>query len=99
MAKGSPALQRELEEGSSSIAWLPGNFPLPETAILIYVHKAIIKEEKREAAFQAAETKALSCFYHVSPSPSLLNSLSLDSSKEREAPFKCRFQMLAKSNK
>lgn len=56
--------------------------------------KQLLKKIKERLCFKQQELKPSAVFI-TSP----LNLLSQDSRNEREAPFKCRFPVLAKSNK
>lgn len=56
--------------------------------------KSLLKKIKERLCFKQQELKPSAVFI-TSP----LNLLSQDSRNEREAPFKCRFPVLAKSNK
>lgn len=56
--------------------------------------KQLLKKIKERLCFKQRELKPSAVF--ITPP---LNLLSLDSRNEREAPFKCRFPVLAKSNK
>lgn len=62
--------------------------------------KRLLKKIKERLCFRQQELKPSAVFI-TSPLLSLspLNLLSLDSRNERGAPFKCRFPVLAKSNK